>query len=235
MPRRLSRPHRAGKTLIVVMPNEGALVVSNNRASVGFADHHPVGLPPLLALALNLTQALRRSLFAASAGLQSPLPFLTSSRTSSIGTRLGGLAQRSRWAAPLFRGSSAFLGGALLLAHLALLLRYLLPERTLLCAPGLLLGCALLLAQLALLLACLLLVCTLLCAPGPLLGGALLLAHLALLLACLLLVRTLLCAPGPLLGGALLLAHLALLLACLLLVRTLLCAPGPLLGGALLR
>jgi len=69
MSRHLRRTHRPGETLIVVMPNEGVLVVSNNRALVGFADHHPIGLPPLLALALDFAQALRGSLFASSAGL----------------------------------------------------------------------------------------------------------------------------------------------------------------------
>jgi hypothetical protein len=56
--RALRRTHRTGKTLIIVMANEGVLMVFHNGAAVGFADHHTISLTPLLALALHLAQAL---------------------------------------------------------------------------------------------------------------------------------------------------------------------------------
>src|SRR5262245_2342196 len=105
MLRNLRRTHRAGKTVVVVMPNEGVLVVSNNRASVGFADHHPVYLAALLALALHLAQMRGGSLLGSSLGLQCPLPFLTNARAILLRAGLAGLPRRSGCAAPLFRGS----------------------------------------------------------------------------------------------------------------------------------
>jgi hypothetical protein len=54
----LRRTHHARKTLIIVVANEGVLVLSENGAPVGFPDHHAIGLALLPALPLDLAQAL---------------------------------------------------------------------------------------------------------------------------------------------------------------------------------
>jgi hypothetical protein len=46
----------ARKPLIVVMSNEGMIVVLDNSPPVGLADHDMIGLAALLALALHLAQ-----------------------------------------------------------------------------------------------------------------------------------------------------------------------------------
>ena len=56
MPRAPRSTRNARKTLIVVMSNEGMIVVLDNRTPVRLADHDMVGLAALLALALHLAQ-----------------------------------------------------------------------------------------------------------------------------------------------------------------------------------
>ena len=46
----------ARKALIVVMSNEGMIVVLDNRTPIRLADHDTIGLAALLALALHLAQ-----------------------------------------------------------------------------------------------------------------------------------------------------------------------------------
>ncbi len=56
MPRAPRSTRNARKPLIVVMSNEGMIVVLDNRTPVRLADHDMVGLAALLALALHLAQ-----------------------------------------------------------------------------------------------------------------------------------------------------------------------------------
>src|SRR5262249_10393031 len=64
LPPAMRSAHTAGKTLVVVMPNEGAVVVFDNGPVVGFANDGTLSLVALLPLSLHLTQPCRWKLHA---------------------------------------------------------------------------------------------------------------------------------------------------------------------------
>src|SRR5262249_15394198 len=78
----------AGKALVVIMPDKGVLVVSDNGPSTGFLNDKTISQPVLLTLALHLAQPARGCL--CSTGFISFLCLLPNPRAIRIGPGLGG-------------------------------------------------------------------------------------------------------------------------------------------------